>query len=918
MGQRARAGINRALAVGLFAASVFLLVLLRATPHAQTNPVVLENQQPGSSGWEPDTNHVGTDAVGQIKGYASAVSVNVGENITFYVSVNPAQTFTLDLYRVGWYQGLGGRLLQHIGPLSGVRQPGCPTDATYGTIECHWAPSYTFTVPTTWTSGIYIGTLINAQGYKNYLTFVVRDDSRPAALIYQQPVATYQADNNWPNDGQTGKSTYNDSSYGAVVPTTGSSRASKVSFDRPYLDTGIGHDFDGDTAEINFVRWIERSGYDVVYSTDVDTHANGGRLLNYRGWLTAGHDEYWSKQMFDAVAAARNAGVDLAFFTGNSIYWQMRMESSSSGVANRVLVCYKDELRDPIADRSLMTVLWRGDPVNRPEQTLMGVEYTVSTPQQNNQGFYPSFVVQNTSHWVYAGTGLTDGVAIRGLVGYETDRYFSNEASPPNVPGTYTLLSNSPWGTGTDDHSNSSIYQAPSGAWVYTTGAMAWNYSLDAYGNGYNLVDARMQRTASNVLDRFVSGTIQPAPTITAVAPASGSINGGTAITITGTNFLSGATVSVGGAAATGVVVVNGTTITATTPAHATGAVAVIVTNTDGRVGSLSNAFTYVSTAPTVNSVAPGAGPTSGGTTITLTGINYAAGATVTVGGAAATGVTVVNSTRITAVTPAHAGATVNVTVTNTDGQSGTIAAGFTYLMPAPTVTGVAPASGPTVGGTTITISGTNFAAGATVAVGGSAATGVTVVNATTITAATPLHAMGTVSVTVTNTDAQSATLANSFTYTVSAPPPSVTSVSPTSGSGGGGTAMTITGTDFAAGAAVSVGGAAATAVAVVNSTTITATTPPHAAGLVSVTVTNADVQSGTLANAFTYLPPPATVAFDAVGPAAGGAAASAVSTLSWTHTVTPGGSYRLLTAAVAVGNSPDTGPSLHVTIHGG
>ena len=112
----------------------------------------------------------------------------------------------------------------------------------------------------------------------------------------------------------------------------------------------------------------------MAYTTDVDVHANGNRLLNYRGFLSVGHDEYWSKQMFDAVAAARDAGVNLAFFGGNPIYWQVRFESSTGGVSNRVMVCYKEEFLDPIADSTLKTVLWRDAPVSRPEQTLVGIQ----------------------------------------------------------------------------------------------------------------------------------------------------------------------------------------------------------------------------------------------------------------------------------------------------------------------------------------------------------------------------------------------------------------------------------------------------------------------------------------------------------------------------------------------------------------
>ena len=182
---------------------------------------------------------------------------------------------------------------------------------------------------------------------------------------------------------------------------------------------------------------------------------------------------------------------------------------------------------------------------------------------------------------------------------------------------------------------------------------------------------------------------------------------------------------------------------------------------------------------------------------------------------------------------------------------------------PAPVVSSVSPTSGPTAGGTSITITGTGFLAGASVSVGGTAATNVAVANSTTITAATPAHAAGTVDVMVTNTDAQSGTKTGGFTYIA---PPVVSSVSPTSGSTAGGTSITITGTGFLANATVSVGGTAASSVAVVNSTTITALTPAHTAGTVDVTVTNTDTQSGTKTGAFTYVAPQAAVpAFDHV-----------------------------------------------------
>ncbi len=350
-----------------------------------------------------------------------------------------------------------------------------------------------------------------------------------------------------------------------------------------------------------------------------------------------------------------------------------------------------------------------------------------------------------------------------------------------------------------------------------------------------------------------------PAPTVTSISPTNGTTAGGTSVTITGTGFLTGATVSIGGTAATNVNVVGSTSITATTPAHAAGAVNVVVTNTDAQAGTLTNGYTYGNPAPTVTSIAPTTGSVAGGTSVTITGTGFLTGATVSLGGTAATNVNVVSATSITATTPAHAAGAVSVVVTNTDTQTGTLTNGFTYGNPAPTVTSIAPSTGTASGGTSVTITGTGFLTGATVSLGGTAATNVNVVSATSITATTAAHAAGAVTVTVTNTDAQSGSLTNGYTYS-SNPAPTVTSIAPNTGLAAGGTSVTITGTGFVAGATVKLGGTAATNVNVVSSTSITATTPAHAAGAVSVVVTNTDAQAGTLTNGYTYTNPAPTV----------------------------------------------------------
>jgi hypothetical protein len=462
------------------------------------SPVAIENQQPGSGNWAMWVGGRPADDVGkQIKGYASATSANKGDSITFYVSAT-APTYTIDFYRMGYYQGLGGRLMGSVGPLSGVQQPPCPADINTGLIECNWTAGYTLAVPTSWTSGIFLAKLTSSTGFQNWIMFVVRDDARTAGLLYQQPVNTYQAYNNYPNDNATGKSLYPFNSFGAPT-VSGGTRAVKVSFNRPYADRGAGQFFNW---EYYFVRWIERTGYDVKYATTVDTHEHGVPA-GTKGLLSIAHDEYWSKEMYDAAEAARAAGISMAFFGGNGVYWQVRFEASPlTGVADRVIVGYKDRTTDPVQGPTT-TVQWRDPFINRPEQTLMGVQFTgqidFSAPN------YP-YIVQNSSHWVYTGTGVHDGDQVPGIVGYEMDGSTASAPLPNSIGSTYTILGASPFtdsGSGASLVSNATIYQAPSGAWVFGAGTTSWAWGLDLDGTA----DPRIQGMTANLLDRFVGKT---------------------------------------------------------------------------------------------------------------------------------------------------------------------------------------------------------------------------------------------------------------------------------------------------------------------------------------------------------------------------------------------------------------------------
>src|SRR3989454_7002202 len=204
---RVAAESRRKLILALALLSLLALPALAASPRlalAADNPITIENQQTGSNAWQLGSL-VADDVSQQIKGYASSTSVLQGSSLSLYVTVNPAQTYSIDIYRMGWYGGLGGRLELHAGPLTGISQPACPSDATTGLLACNWTPGYTMTIPVTWTSGVYMAVLTNAAGYQNYVNFVVRD-GRPAPFLYQRSMNTAPAYHDFPDGLRTGQS----------------------------------------------------------------------------------------------------------------------------------------------------------------------------------------------------------------------------------------------------------------------------------------------------------------------------------------------------------------------------------------------------------------------------------------------------------------------------------------------------------------------------------------------------------------------------------------------------------------------------------------------------------------------------------------------------------------------------------------
>jgi hypothetical protein len=493
------------------------------------NKIVEENKQPGTTQWdspelrqaikpgEPELFAANSDPGGEqkaallwsdtqaIKGYANKASINHGEAINLHVSTTQP-SYTIEIYRFGWYGGTGARLITTTSSLVG-RNYGIPLpDPDTGLIECNWPVGYTLQTTSDWLTGMYQAKLIASNGAASYIIFVVREDGASGGILFPIALTTYQVYNNW-----GGKSLYDHNSTGA--------RAAKVSFDRPYDHNGVGAFYDGD---YNMIRWLESQGYDVSYTTSQDLHANPNLAANHKMILINWHDEYWSKNMRDNVQAARDRGKHVAFFTANSAYWQIRFENSTRGVPLRIIVCYKDATADPMAHSStpwLTTVLWRDPIVNRPENELMGVMYGYNFDYYTNY----AYIVSNATHWIYEGTGLQNGSAISKVVGSEYDRVYDNGRTPSNL----IILSRSPI-SATGEISNASIYTAGSGALVFDASTNRWSWLLDDSTWELTPADSRIRRMTTNLLNRML-GTSLATPTTAATATRTPTRTGPTA-----------------------------------------------------------------------------------------------------------------------------------------------------------------------------------------------------------------------------------------------------------------------------------------------------------------------------------------------------------------------------------------------------
>src|ERR1700710_2834134 len=378
--------VSTRLTLALAATTLLLAASPAAGMAACANPVACENEKAGSA---PSAWQVSGSGDSTIQGYATSMSVNVGGTIRFKVK-STASAYHIDIYRLGYYQGNGARLQQaNVRPTASLpqTQPACLTTASTGLIDCgNWGVSASGTAPATSVSGVYIARLVrDDNGGASQIPFVVRDDAAHSDMLVRTSDSTWQAYNKY-----GGNSLYSCTAPCPPGNPDGYKAAFSVSYNRPFdgtitQDNGRSYLF---YAEYQMIRFIERNGYDASYTSQIDADANPALLRNHKLIVSSGHDEYWSARERANIEAARDAGVSLAFFSGNEVFWKTRFQSSSAdgtSTPNRTLTTYKDTHFDAATDPVTWTGTWR-DPRfalapdgGRPENSLTGQLFIINS-----------------------------------------------------------------------------------------------------------------------------------------------------------------------------------------------------------------------------------------------------------------------------------------------------------------------------------------------------------------------------------------------------------------------------------------------------------------------------------------------------------------------------------------------------------
>ena len=489
-----------------FATGVQIPTRKAAAAPTGDNPIRKENAKPGTRDWMLTNTYIDPDTwwrSPRIEGYCSETSVSAGDTLKIMVSTNPVSEFSLEIFRTGYYGGTGGRSMKQFDSIQGKTQADPPIGENR-LRECKWEPSVEFEIPDDWLSGVYLGKLTakkvegvyqsrltaKKDGLQSYVIFIVRDD-RPCDLLFQCSDLTWQAYNSWPDDRW---SLYHADKF--ILNSAGRKKwltgpTGWVSFDRPYANFCQSHLVNRPASvgsgefllwEFPLSYWMEQQGYDVSYLSNLDTHKDGPGLQRAKGFISVGHDEYWTREMYANAIAARDAGVNLAFLCGNAVNGAVPLLPSAEGQPDRII--------RRAGGFGLDAALLMGGR----HQGLGGGDWVCAKPD----------------HWLYEGTGMKEGDAVKGLLGWEWHGKPAKDLPGFEILATSEAIDsrNRPY----TPHAGT-IYDGPKDNVVFNAGTIWYAQGLSS-PPGHVLPankharpqgpDARLQRMTKNLFARFI------------------------------------------------------------------------------------------------------------------------------------------------------------------------------------------------------------------------------------------------------------------------------------------------------------------------------------------------------------------------------------------------------------------------------
>ena len=496
-------------------------------------------------------------------GWCWPQSVAPGEQVALHLSSSGGRSVTVQVAHVG-----RERTVVLTEPRVEAAEHPVPPDAS--SRGCGWPAALTIDVGAGWRSGYYEVTLdvdVGGKTRREHAFFVVRPvpgaPSAPRLLVLA--TNTWHAYNDFGGwnlyNGGTTVSMQRPMARGYLHKPPGAGRrvtttappdpqmAAHVGYLRLNHLSGWAGSAGWPDWELPFVAWCEREGYAFDVATNADLEHHPGLLDGYRLLLSVGHDEYWSGPMRDAVEGFIGRGGNVAFFSGNTSFWQVRLEDPTPEGPAASMVGYKGRFKDdPVygsGSMAALTTMWSDHLLGRPENAMTGVSFSrggyhrIGKRVTNGAGGY---TVHRPDSWLFEGTGLTYGDVLGAgptIVGYECDgcdfTYRDGLPHPTGAdgtPATFEILGTAPAAHFTretatrpprpdepseiefiasrlfDDRSPAAVdriahghavlgsYTSPSGGTVVTSGSTDWAHGLAGR-------DPQVERITATVLDRL-------------------------------------------------------------------------------------------------------------------------------------------------------------------------------------------------------------------------------------------------------------------------------------------------------------------------------------------------------------------------------------------------------------------------------